>query len=251
VIVVDSTGDRTQAEVETRWPWVRFLLVPQRMLPGAARNLAVQETDGELIAFTDADAVPAADWLDQLVAAIGDAPAVAGSVENGTPGSMTGTAQYFLEFAEWLPERQKPLFHAATCNLLVRRDAFLAAGGFDERVWPGEDTILTLRWGREGHLRFAPRAVVRHLNRTGAREFLRHQARLGVAFFHVCRATGFPYRFLGHRPIAPLAAAARTLALYRQLRPSPPQLRRAVRILPVVLIGLVAWSVGFATARET
>ena len=138
--------------------------------------------------------------------------------------------------------------HAATCNLLVRRDAVLAAGGFDEGLWPGEDTVLSLTWGRAGQLRFEPGAVVHHLNRTGLQAFVRHQVRLGSSFLEVCRATGFPYPFLTHRAWAPLAAGARLIGTFRLLRPSPARLRRAVRLLPLLAVGLAAWAFGFATS---
>lgn len=209
-IVVDSSGEHSGSELEARWPWVRFLLLPERTLPGHARNLGAREVQGDWLAFLDADAIPEPDWLDELErASSADIDAVAGSVANGTPGSAVGTAGYLLEFANWLPAARGNLLHGASCNLLVRRTAFDERGGFVEDVFPGEDTIFTLPLARQGRLAFAPSARVRHVNRTSMRDYLRHQRRLGAAFAEVCARVDFPHRAMGRPALAPLGVPDR------------------------------------------
>jgi GT2 family glycosyltransferase len=247
VIVVDSTGDDTPGLIRARWPWVRVVALPERVLPGRARNVGVAATDAEVLAFCDADAVPAPDWLDELEVALGSGlDAVAGAVANGTPASRVGTAMWLLEFSEWLPGRRGRPGHAASCNLAVRRDALAAVGGFPEDLWPGEDTVLTVPWARAGRLGFAPGAVVAHLNRTRPVDLLRHQSRLGTSFRAVCAAVPFPWGFLARRPLAPLAVGLRALALTRRLAGSPVGRRAALRSAPFLAAGLVGWGVGLA-----
>lgn len=250
-IVVDSTGDRSGSELEARWPWVRFLLLPERTLPGRARNLGAQEAQGEWLAFLDADAIPEPDWLDELERASGpEVDAIAGSVVNGTPRSAVGTAGYLLEFANWLPTTGGSLLHGASCNLLVRRLAFDERGGFLEDVFPGEDTIFTLPLARQGRLAFTPAARVRHVNRTGLRDYLQHQRRLGLAFAEVCARVDFPYRALGRPALAPLGVPFRLAALGRRLLRHPREALQAVVLLPLLVVGLVAWATGVAAARS-
>jgi len=251
-IVVDSTGDGRAAELARDAPWARVITLAGRALPGTARNAACKVARGELIAFTDADAVPEPDWLDELERAFGvDADAVAGAVLNGTPRNPVGTAGYLLEFPDWIPERRGPLLHGATCNLLVRRDALDETGGFRTDVWPGEDTILTFAFGTRGQLAFAPAARVRHLNRTGLRAFLGHQRRLGVAFAEVCASVDWPRRRLMHPWLTPLAPALRLAGIGRRLRRQRSQAAVAAALSPLLALGALFWVAGLAEGRKS
>lgn len=244
-IVVESSGDAP--EIERRWSWVRVVALPERSLPGRSRNIGARVARGDRLAFLDADAVPDPDWLDELERALTpDVDAVAGAVLNGTPRSPVGTAGYLLEFAEWLPRRGGRLLHAASCNVLVRRSAFEQASGFAEDIFPGEDTVLTFPFGARGRLAFAPSARVRHLNRRRFRDYLAHQRRLGVAFFHVCSRVEFPHRTMGRPRFAPLATAFRLAALGRRVAPHPRHAAAAVALLPILIAGVAAWGTGVA-----
>lgn len=248
-MLVESSGELSQQELAERWPWARVITPAARTLPGRARNLAVREARGELLAFTDADAVAEPDWLDELERALDESiDGVAGAVLNGVPGSAIGTADYLLEFSDWLPRRRLRLLHGATCNLLLRR-AVLDGNGFPEEQWPGEDTILTFRLGVAGRLAFAPRACVRHEGRTGFREFIRHQSELGAAFATICETVEFPYRGLARRRFGPLLPAFRVVAVLGRMRGNPTAIRDALRVSPLIAIGVVAWSAGLARTR--
>ena len=249
LILVESSGVVARKDIERRWPWVHAITPRVRTFPGTGRNLALEYARGELLAFTDADAVPQPGWLDGLEAALTpEVDAVAGAVLNGTPWSAVGTSDYLLEFANWLPERQGRMLHGATCNLLVRRDVLVRAGGFPTDLWPGEDTIFTFRLGERGRLAFAPDARVFHLNRTRFSELVRHQYRLGSSFGHVCREVDFPRRAFTRLPLAPVAGPLRVpvlwlrLARWRRLR------RGHAKVLPVALAGACAWSAGLTVA---
>lgn len=244
LILVESSGRVRGAELERRWPWANVVALPSRTLPGAARNLAVARARGELIAFTDADALPDPGWLDELERNLGPGiEAVAGGIVNGTPDSAIGTSGFLLEFADWLPERPGSPRHGATCNLLVRREALERNGGFASDLWPGEDTVFTFQLGEEGRLAFAPDARVRHLNRTGLLEYLCHQVRLGFSFSEVCRRTDFPNKQYTRLPFAPLTGIVRVALLWRRLSRWQ-LLPQSSALLPIVLAGSTAWAAG-------
>jgi cellulose synthase/poly-beta-1,6-N-acetylglucosamine synthase-like glycosyltransferase len=220
------------------------------MLPGEARNAGCEATTGDWVVFLDADAVPEPGWLDGLLAGAGpDVDAVAGGVVNGTPGHPVGTAGWMLEFSEVLPYRRRPVRHGVTCNLLVRRSALAAGGGFPPDMWCGEDTIVTFRFAERGRLRFARDARVRHLNRTGLSDFLHHQRRLGSAFATVCEQVDFPHRWAARGPWWVLAIPLRVGALALRLAGRPTDLLLGALLSPLLLAGLAAWNVGLVTRR--
>jgi GT2 family glycosyltransferase len=70
--------------------------------------------------------------------------------------------------------------YAQTANCAIRRAAFVAAGGFDERARAGEDADLCFRLLRDGWtLERRPAALVRHRARRSLRGLLAQLARHG------------------------------------------------------------------------
>jgi glycosyltransferase involved in cell wall biosynthesis len=74
IIMVDNNSTDRSTEIVQRYPEVRLLLEPKQGAY-AARNRGVAAAEGHIIAFTDADCVPAPDWLEQMDAAL-SAPGV-------------------------------------------------------------------------------------------------------------------------------------------------------------------------------
>jgi GT2 family glycosyltransferase len=249
LILVESSGTFTQEELERRWPWATVVTLEERAFPGQARNVGVSRARGELIAFTDADAVPEPDWLDELERAAGPGiDAVAGAVVNGTPDSAVGTSDYLLEFAAWLPGRRGQPLHGATCNLLVRRDVLQRAGGFPTNIWPGEDTVFTFPLGEDGRLAFAPRARIRHLNRTRLTDVVRHQYQLGLSFSQVCREVRFPNRVFTRLPLAIVAGPLRVPVLWLRFARWRTLPGSSAALVPLTIAGGCAWSAGLTVA---
>ena len=112
VVASDASGDRTDELVEAiaaREPRVRLIRAP-RGGKVAAQNLAVRETDGEILAFSDANATWPADALRKLVRSFGD-PDIGYVSGRATYESADGTNREgaYWAFELWLREQESQL----------------------------------------------------------------------------------------------------------------------------------------------
>ncbi|MDT5261048.1 MAG: hypothetical protein QOC61_52, partial [Acidobacteriota bacterium] len=104
---------------------------------------------GEVIAFTDADCIPASDWLERGVARlvrVDGCAVVAGRIEifARTPQRPNAVEQYEALVALAQKEFVSKYGFGATANLFTFREVFAQAGCFLAEVKSGGD----LEWGR-------------------------------------------------------------------------------------------------------
>jgi GT2 family glycosyltransferase len=141
------------------------------------RNTGAFHTRTPLIAFLDDDTVAEPDWLGNLVAPFTD-PDVVGSGGEISPAWEGPQPRWLPEEFLWavggsytgMPTTTSPVRNVWSASMVVRRDAFLAVGGF--RTGFGklggqnrpEDTELCLRMSAAsgGHWMYVPDAVIRH-----------------------------------------------------------------------------------------
>jgi glycosyltransferase involved in cell wall biosynthesis len=198
---VDGTEDawRAAAAGDDRFRFART----DRGGPAVARNAALGELTTEWVAFTDDDCLPTPGWVEALVrrATESGATVVQGLTRPHPAVDRTRLPWWSrsMTITSWSGRFQ-------TCNLLVRREALLAVGGFDVR-FPhfGEDTDLGLRLVARGEgVAFAPDAVVHHrIIPMTYREFLRRRYRWAqvvqlVAVNPDARRV-FPMRYVAYR----------------------------------------------------
>lgn len=170
LVIENGSNDNTRALVEA-YP-VR-LLISQKRGPAAARNLGVVSTCAEIVAFTDADCVAAADWLRRLVLPYQDAGVggVAGKIEAVHQAGGTAVEQFSAQFpplVNYISGGNEFLPHLYTANASYRREPMLAIGGFNEGMYTGEDVDLSWRFQLKSGLRvmYAQDAVIQHHHRT-------------------------------------------------------------------------------------
>src|SRR5262249_51907740 len=162
IVVVDGgSRDGTVARLRS---WAARLPLRVIEAPGAnisrGRNLAVQATDAELIAVTDAGVRLAHDWLEQLLACM--SPTV--DVVSGFFVPDTDSVFERAMAATVLPalsDVRANAFLPSSRSVLFRRAAWQHVGGYPEWLDYCEDVVFDLALKRAGcHFRFASKAIV-------------------------------------------------------------------------------------------
>ena len=166
IIVVDDGSNDDTASIAERHPSEPRVIKRDRGRgAGGARNEGVSASRAPILAFIDADCVPAPAWLSEGLRAISAVDLVAGEVRP-PPGVPVGP----FDRTVWVL-REHGLYE--TANIFVRREWFDRVGGFND--WApragsggtnrpfGEDAWFAWSARRLGaRTTFEPRAVVHH-----------------------------------------------------------------------------------------
>lgn len=168
VIVDDGSGDGTAARLQAECgEHARILALPLNIGRAAARNAGAREAPGNCLLFLDCDCRPHGDefLLAHLTTLATGAVASAGPVD-GTGRGFWHRYQQAASARRAAHAQADRVFAGSTQNLMVRRDAFEAVGGFDEgyRGYGFEDRDLLLRLATHGALAWTPSACVSHLD---------------------------------------------------------------------------------------
>jgi cellulose synthase/poly-beta-1,6-N-acetylglucosamine synthase-like glycosyltransferase len=147
VITDGGSTDRTKQMVrafqaECSVPIV--LIESEQSLPGRGRNLAIARAASEWVACVDGGIVPAPDWLAELVAVARREPVA--QVIYGRVVPVTDTWFTACAAIVYVPPGRSRF--AASC--LLRRAAWVAAGGFREDLRSGEDLLFFRSLERAG-----------------------------------------------------------------------------------------------------
>ncbi len=181
LLVCDNgSRDRTRdiiAEYLPRFPSARLVDASHRRGAAAARNAGVREAAGRWLLFCDADDIVDRSWISDHLRALRQADLVTGEVEyerlrpdgvHGLSWFAPGPLVFRLPALPWLDA-------AGSGNLSVERDAFLNAGGFEERLRTAEDADLVWRLQLSG-IKLARGGGLCHIRVRGTLRELSRQA---------------------------------------------------------------------------
>jgi len=162
VIVADDDACRQTEQVVARFrdrskAALRYVAVAGAHGPAAARNAGWRASRGSIIAFTDDDCLPDRDWLAAGTAAFHD-------------GVQGASGRIVVPLGPRVTDYQRDASHLeqaefVTANCFYRREALVAAGGFDERftaAWREDSDLFFTLLERDARLVHVPQAVVIH-----------------------------------------------------------------------------------------
>ena len=185
IVVDDGSTDNTAAIVTADFPEVRLISIPPSGL-SAARNTGAAQATGEILAFTDDDCEPDAEWLVRLERAF-QHPEIAAAGGPNLPPPARNPHEAVIRAAPGAPSHvlldDTHAEHLPGCNIAVRREIMESVGGFDPIFrTAGDDVDFCWRLSDAGHrLGFVPGAFVWHWRRPSIRTFLRQQIGYGKA----------------------------------------------------------------------
>jgi hypothetical protein len=227
---------------------IRIVCSPEgSLIPHLWRD-GILAASGERVGTTTAHCIPAADWVDALLAAdLGQTAVLAGTIENDPEADAKGRAIFLQRYAVFAPPQAKREVHnPAADNALYRRSDLLRHRDLLQRgFW---EPSFHDRFRAEGlHLALDPSLRVVHRNRYSARQYMGQRLAHGREF-GLARASSrpLPQRLL----LVLLAPAVFPLVLSRIVRRAlgKPALRKQLATawfwLPVFLL---AWVVGEAS----
>lgn len=172
VVADDDSADRTAAIARERG--ARVVTVKHRQI-AATRNSGARAAAGDMLVFVDADTLVSVE-------------AVRGAVHAMRTGAAGGGCGFRFDgrvplYGRVMVGLAVPVYRllslASGCFLFCRRDAFVAAGGFDERLFGGEEAAFSRALHRQGRF-----VVLRESVTTSGRKLRAHSARevLGLLF---------------------------------------------------------------------
>ena len=169
VILVDNASDDgTPDEVERAFPEVRVVRLP-RNAGAVARNLGVAQARTPYVAFADDDSWWEPGALDLAADLLDSDPRLgllAGRILVGTAATLEPVCTQMAESALGTHDGEPGprVLGFIACGAVVRRTAYLQAGGFDPVVFfAGEEERLALDLAADGWaVCYAPELVARH-----------------------------------------------------------------------------------------
>jgi glycosyltransferase involved in cell wall biosynthesis len=157
---------------------------------GAARQMGLENSSGEYVAFTDSDCIPCKDWLRELFHAFDQGVAgVGGAIKNIGDGlwinSINLTQDTFIGGGRSIQARlyknKTYVKSISGCNAMYRRKDLIDIGGFNIYLTGADETELNHRLVKlkKGKLLYIPEALILHDHRRNLGRFAVNMYRYG------------------------------------------------------------------------
>jgi len=178
ILFVDNNSTDRSFEILSAATGIRIMHEPTQG-SYAARNRALKEARGDIVAFTDSDCAPSRGWLRAAERAL-EVPGCQAVLGRRRPRSEKGLMRLLADYEctkdEYVLSSSEPsLYYGYTNNMAVRRDSFEQCGLFDLRA-RGSDTLFIqkiIAWAGCASVIYSVDMIVAHLEMSLARDYLR------------------------------------------------------------------------------
>lgn len=165
---------------------------------GKKRNIGVELSKGDIIAFTDDDTILKEDWINNAIKHLNENSSYVGvggpnfTPREGLPfakavGRIFGS-KFLFSFRYTIGHsKPKEIEHNPTCNYIIKKYVFETVK-FHDTLWPGEDAEFDIRLVKNGFkILYAPDVIVWHHRRSRPLPFLRQMFNYGKTRAQVTR----------------------------------------------------------------
>ncbi len=160
VLVVDNACTDRTAEIARSFPGVRVIHEPRKGLT-KARQCGFLHSDGDLLAFIDADTHVPSHWFTMVNQEFQKNPllvALSGPYRYYDTTKLNAACAHLFQMVLGMPAYMMTKYMIMGGNFVVRRSAIEQIGGFDETIaFYGEDTNIARRLHAVGKVKFRPR----------------------------------------------------------------------------------------------
>ncbi len=185
IIVVDDGSTDQTSQILKDFPDIKKITQENHGL-SVARNRGIEAAQGDVVAFTDSDCMPDADWLYYLIQAL----EAEGTAAVGGPNISPPAHQWIQAAVAAAPGSPSHVLfndrraeHVPGCNMAFRKQALLEIGGFNPVYRKAGDDVdvcwKILDLGYE--IAFSPSAVVWHHRRFNVKTYFSQQRGYGEA----------------------------------------------------------------------
>lgn len=239
-------GHASPSVLRERYPWARFEVSPDRLVPEHWRD-GIDAATGEIVALTIAQMIPAPDWIATIRRLLATHDVVGGAIEPGRGLRLVDWGEYFCRYSRDMP----PFEARANVELAGDNAAYTRA-----RLEGIRETYREGFWEPVSHRRLAadgvelwhdPSLVVRQGRSAGFTAFARQRLEHGRRYGHQRGVHFSKARNLIGVLAAPLVPVLMTLRVLRQVFAKRRYRNRALLALPVIVAYNAIWA--YAEAR--